>query len=157
MFYIKVVNSIFKQTWYSNDIRGEIMSKFISRLFIFILILIVLFALYTWVTLSYSYSTGSRAGFLQKFSKRGWVCKTWEGELVTGSMMGNQEKFSFSVRDEDLAKQVASSIGKRVEIEYDQHVGVPTNCFAETEYYVKKIKAVPDIPAELLQKVQPSN
>jgi hypothetical protein len=131
------------------------MAKFLSRFILFLFILIILFVLYTWLTLSYSYSNGSRAGFLQKFSKRGWVCKTWEGELVTGSMLGNQEKFSFSVRDEELAKMVSSSIGKRVEIEYDQHVGVPTNCFAETEYYVKKIKAVPDIRDELLQKAQP--
>jgi hypothetical protein len=131
------------------------MAKFLSRFILFLFILVILFVLYTWLTLSYSYSNGSRAGFLQKFSKRGWVCKTWEGELVTGSMLGNQEKFSFSVRDEELAKLVASNIGKRVEIEYDQHVGVPTNCFAETEYYVKKIKAVPDIRDELLQKAQP--
>jgi hypothetical protein len=131
------------------------MAKFLSRFILFLFILIILFVLYTWLTLSYSYSNGSRAGFLQKFSKRGWVCKTWEGELVTGSMLGNQEKFSFSVRDEELAKMVSSNIGKRVEIEYDQHVGVPTNCFAETEYYVKKIKSVPDIRDELLQKAQP--
>jgi hypothetical protein len=131
------------------------MAKFLSRFILFLFILIILFVLYTWLTLSYSYSTGSRAGFLQKFSNRGWVCKTWEGELVTGSMLGNQEKFSFSVRDEELAKMVSSNIGRRVEIEYDQHVGVPTNCFAETEYYVKKIKSVPDIRDELLQKDQP--
>jgi len=131
------------------------MAKFLSRFILFLFILIILFVLYKWITLSYSYSTGSRAGFLQKFSNRGWVCKTWEGELVTGSMLGNQEKFSFSVRDEELAKMVSSNIGKRVEIEYDQHVGVPTNCFAETEYYVKKIKSVPDIRDELLQKAHP--
>lgn len=133
------------------------MAKFLFRLFIFVAILILLFALYTWITLSYSFSQGSRAGFLQKFSKRGWVCKTWEGELVTGGMLGNQEKFSFSVRDEQLAKIVASNIGRRVEIEYDQHVGVPTQCFAETEFYVKNIKAVPDLPGEFLQRPTPNN
>ena len=128
-----------------------------GKLFLFLLLVVSLLALWTWISLSYSYSIGSRAGFLQKFSKRGWVCKTWEGELVTGSMMGNQEKFAFSVRDEELAKQIASNIGRRVEIEYDQHVGVPTNCFAETEYYVKKIKAVPDLPTDLLQKMPGQN
>ena len=133
------------------------MASFLRKLLLVFLILIILFVLYTWLTLSYSYSTGSRAGFLQKFSKRGWVCKTWEGELVTGSMLGNQEKFPFSVRDEDLAKLISSNIGKRVEIDYEQHVGVPTNCFAETEYYVNKIKAVPDIRDEILQKAQPGN
>ena len=129
--------------------------SFKSYLFLFLIFSIGLFALYTWITLSYSYSTGSRAGFLQKFSNRGWICKTWEGEIVTGSMMGNQEKFPFSVRDQELAKQIASNIGRRVEIEYDQHVGVPTSCFAETEYFVKNIKSLPDIPDELLQKSLP--
>jgi hypothetical protein len=133
------------------------MSRILGKLLLLIVIVAMLFVLYTWITLSYSYAQGSRAGFLQKFSKRGWVCKTWEGELVTGGMLGNQEKFYFSVRDENLAKAIASNIGKRVEIEYDQHVGVPTNCFAETEYYVKNIKTVPDVPNELLQRVPPNN
>jgi hypothetical protein len=133
------------------------MSRILGKLLLFIVIVAMLFVLYTWITLSYSYAQGSRAGFLQKFSKRGWVCKTWEGELVTGGMLGNQEKFYFSVRDENLAKAIASNIGKRVEIEYDQHVGVPTSCFAETEYYVKNIKTVPDVPNELLQRVPPNN
>ena len=133
------------------------MSKVLNRLILLVVILALLFALYTWITLSFVYADGSRAGFLQKFSKRGWICKTWEGELVTGSMLGNQEKFSFSVRDEELAKNVSAQIGKRVEIEYHQHVGVPTNCFAETEYFVKNIKAVPDLPNELLQRPLPTN
>jgi hypothetical protein len=58
--------------------------------------------------------------------------------------MGNQEKFQFSVRDPELAKLINSNIGKRVEIDYNQHIGVPTTCFAETEYYVTHIKAVPE-------------
>jgi hypothetical protein len=133
------------------------MSKFLGRLMLLVVILALLFALYTWITLTFVYADGSRAGFLQKFSKRGWICKTWEGELVTGAMLGNQEKFSFSVRDEELAKIVAAQIGKRVEIEYHQHVGVPTNCFAETEYFVRKIKAVADIPNDYLQRPLPNN
>ena len=133
------------------------MAKVLSRLMFLLIIVALLCAAYTWITLTYVYADGSRAGFLQKFSKRGWVCKTWEGELVTGSMLGNQEKFSFSVRDEELAKLVAAQIGKRVEIEYHQHVGVPTNCFAETEYFVKAIKGVADFPNELLQRSAPNN
>ncbi|MEI7531231.1 MAG: hypothetical protein WCK52_04810 [Betaproteobacteria bacterium] len=114
------------------------------KIFLFLCVLAALFALYAWITLSYSYATGKRAGFLQKFSKKGWICKTWEGELVTGAMLGNQEKFQFSVRGEDLANEIGKNIGKRVEIDYDQHVGVPTSCFAETEYYVKAVKTVND-------------
>lgn len=114
------------------------------KLFLFLVVVLGLFALYTWLTLTYTYSEGSRAGFLQKFSKRGWVCKTWEGEIVTGSMLGNQEKFMFSVRDADLAKEVNAAIGKRIEVDYAQHIGVPSNCFGETEYFLKSIKTVPE-------------
>jgi hypothetical protein len=114
------------------------------KLFLFLVMVLGLFALYTWITLTYTYSEGSRAGFLQKFSKRGWVCKTWEGEIVTGSMLGNQEKFMFSVRDADLAKEVNAAIGKRIEVDYAQHIGVPSNCFGETEYFLKSIKTVPE-------------
>jgi hypothetical protein len=128
------------------------------KLFVFLIIALGLFALYTWLTLTYTYSEGSRAGFLQKFSKRGWICKTWEGEIVTGSMLGNQEKFMFSVRDADLAKEVNAAIGKRIEVDYAQHIGVPSNCFGETEYFLRSIKTVPesitfqrDVQAEVVE------
>lgn len=114
--------------------------KFWFSFIIFLMIVSGLFALYTWITLTYTYSNGKRAGFLQKFSQRGWICKTWEGEIVTGSMIGNQEKFLFSVRDKDLAIKIGEAIGKRVEIDYDQHIGVPTSCFGETEYFAKSLK-----------------
>jgi hypothetical protein len=116
--------------------------KFFVGTFGFLILLVGAFALYTWVTLTYTYSTGKRAGFLQKFSKRGWICKTWEGEIVTGNMLGNQEKFQFSVRDPEIAKQIGDAIGKRVEIDYKQHVGIPTSCFGETEYFAYTVKEV---------------
>jgi hypothetical protein len=126
-----------------------------GKIFLFLLMLVGLFALWTFITLSFTYSTGNRAGFLQKFSKKGFICKTWEGEIVTGSMMGNAEKFEFSVRDDALAQEVASNIGKRIEIQYDQHLGVPSKCFAESEYFVKSVKSVPDLPSSLLQQTIP--
>ena len=117
-------------------------SKFLFS-FVFLMAMIVGgLSLYTWGTLTYSYSKGKRAGFLQKFSQRGWICKTWEGELVTGNMLGNQEKFLFSVRDEDVAKSIGDKIGRRVELDYNQHVGVPSTCFGETEYFITTIKEV---------------
>ena len=46
-------------------------------------VLVVLPALlltaWTIISLSFSYSTGDRAGYIQKLSKKGWICKTWEG------------------------------------------------------------------------------
>ncbi len=97
----------------------------------------VLFALYTWFTLSWSYSEGERAGYLQKFSKKGWVCKTWEGEILLSSMPGAiPERFEFSVRDDAVANALKSAIGKRVVITYEQRKGVPSSCFGESEYFV---------------------
>ena len=101
---------------------------------------IAAFALYTWFTLSWSYSDGERAGFLQKFSRKGWLCKTWEGEILLSSMPGAiPERFTFSVRDDGVARQLIAATGKRVVLSYAQHRGVPTSCFGETEYFVEKV------------------
>jgi hypothetical protein len=101
---------------------------------------LAVFAAYTWVTLSYSYSDGERAGYLQKFSRKGWICKTWEGEILLSSMPGAiPERFEFSVRDDLVAKQLLEAMGKRVQLTYAQHKGVPTACFGESEYYVEKV------------------
>ena len=101
---------------------------------------IALFALYTWFTLSWSYSEGERAGYLQKFSKKGWLCKTWEGEILLSSMPGAiPERFEFSVRDDQIAKDLMAATGKRVVLSYAQHKGVPSSCFGETEHFINKV------------------
>lgn len=105
---------------------------------------LLLLAAYTWTMLHVSYSDGERAGYLQKFSTRGWVCKTWEGEILLTSMPGAiPEKFEFSVRDPLVAKELTAATGKRVILSYAQHKGVPTQCFGETEYYVTKVAVQP--------------
>lgn len=105
---------------------------------------ILVFALFTWSALNWSYAEGERAGFVQKFSKKGWLCKTWEGELAMVSMPGtNPEKFYFSVRDGVVAQHINESLGKRVALTYQQHKGVPTTCFGETEYFVVAVKVLP--------------
>jgi hypothetical protein len=95
-----------------------------------------LFAGYVAIVLNVSYSKGERVGYVQKFSEKGWLCKTWEGELqmlpVPGAM---PEKFLFSVRDESMISKINASMGKRLALSYEQHKGVPTNCFGESEYY----------------------
>ena len=109
--------------------------------------IVVLFALYTWFTLSWSYSEGERAGYLQKFSKKGWLCKTWEGELLLSSMPGAiPERFAFTVRDDAVVKQLQNAMGQRVQITYEQHVGVPTSCFGETEYFATRASTGPVNP-----------
>ena len=103
-------------------------------------LVIAMFAVYTWFTLSWSYSEGERAGYLEKISKKGWLCKTWEGEIrLVGAPGAMTEKFAFSVRDDKIAKQLSDAAGRRVVITYEQHKGVPTDCFGESEHFVQKV------------------
>jgi hypothetical protein len=104
---------------------------------------VLLFAIYTWAVLTWNYSSGERAGFVQKFSRKGWICKTWEGELTMAPIPGViPEKFYFTVRDDSVAARINQSLGKRVALLYHQHVGIPTSCFGDTEYFVVGVKSV---------------
>ena len=114
-----------------------------KRFIAFLVIIVALFCAYTWATLSWSYSKGERAGYVQKFSKKGWVCKTWEGELAMINIPGTlTEKFNFTVHDEALAQKINESMGKRVALVYEEHVGVPSSCFGDTGHYVTNIMIV---------------
>lgn len=102
-----------------------------------------LFALYLWAMLSYSYSRGERSGYVQKISLKGWVCKTWEGELAMANLPGAMpEIFAFSVRDEAVAREIERQAGQRVALSYEQHVGLPTTCFGETGHFVTAIRTI---------------
>lgn len=104
---------------------------------------ILLFVFFTWSSLSWTYSSGTRAGYVQKFSKQGWLCKTWEGELSMVAVPGSTpEKFYFTVRNDSVAGLVNNTLGKRVALHYEQHKGVPTSCFGLTEYYVDSVRTV---------------
>ncbi|MBT1072665.1 hypothetical protein [Pelotalea chapellei] len=110
---------------------------------ILIVLIVAGCGLYTWITLNWSFSSGERAGYVQKFSHKGWLCKTWEGELQMIPVPGSiPEKFLFSVRDDAIAQKINASMGKRVSLHYEQHKGVPTQCFGETEYYVTNVISV---------------
>ena len=92
---------------------------------------------FTWLTLNWTYSTGDRAGYVQKLSRKGVICKTWEGEMAMVTMPGTvAEKFYFSVRDDAVAAQLNATLGRRVRLHYEQHRFIPTSCFGETEYFV---------------------
>jgi hypothetical protein len=107
----------------------------------------LLIAGYFWLVLSWSYSTGERAGWIQKVSKKGWVCKTWEGELAMISMPGaTPEKFYFTVRDDAVAQRVNQVMGKRVTLHYEEKVGLPTSCFGETRHFVTRVTVVDENP-----------
>jgi hypothetical protein len=108
-----------------------------------VLLPVVVFILYTWLTLNWSFSRGERTGYIQKLSKSGWVCKTWEGEMAMVTMPGAiPEKFLFSVWDDSVAKRINAFAGKRVALVYEQHKGIPTSCFGDTEYFIVDIKAI---------------
>jgi hypothetical protein len=108
-----------------------------------LLVPVVVFILYTWITLNWSFSQGERVGYIQKLSKSGWICKTWEGEMAMVTMPGAiPDKFLFSVRDGKVAELINKFAGKRVSLVYEQHKGVPTSCFGETEYFIVDAKVI---------------
>lgn len=102
-------------------------------------------ALWTVIGLNYTYSTGDRAGYVQKISRKGWVCKTWEGTLYTDIAKGfRSDSFNFSVRNDSVAKKLEQLSGKRVAVTYDQHTLVPTSCFGDTQYFVSGVRELPE-------------
>ena len=105
---------------------------------------IVLVAAWFAFALNWNYSSGERAGWVQKFSNKGWVCKTWEGELALVSLPGSTvEKFLFTVHDDAVAQQISAAMGKRVSLHYEEKVGLPTSCFGDTSYYVDGVSVIP--------------
>lgn len=104
-------------------------------------IVVAIVAVYLLVAINWSYSDGERVGYVQKFSRKGWLCKTWEGELAMVPIMALQaEKFTFTVRDEAVAKQITAGMGRKMALHYEEHKGVPSSCFGDTPYWITEIK-----------------
>lgn len=123
------------------------MKTFARALLILLTLTVLLAAGWTWFSLSWSYSEGERAGYVQKLSKKGWLCKTWEGEIAMVTMPGAiPERFEFTVRDDAVVQQINALAGKRVVLHYQQHKFIPTTCFGETEYFVSGIREVREAP-----------
>lgn len=119
------------------------LKKFFTSLGFAALSVLLAIAIYVWAVLSWSYSEGERAGFLQKVSYKGWICKTWEGELSLVAIPGAApEKFLFTVRDDAVAQQLNVVAGKRVTLKYEQHRGLPTSCFGDTDYFVVGVAVI---------------
>jgi hypothetical protein len=115
-------------------------------LVVFLVAIILVLIGFTWFTLHWSYSDGERAGFLQKFSRKGWVCKTWEGEMALVTLPGTMaEKFAFTVHDDDVAAKLSANIGKRMTLHYEQRKWIPTSCFGDTEYFVTGMQLAPEL------------
>ena len=120
-----------------------------KRLFLALLAVAVLVALYFTVVLKWSYSSGERAGWIQKLSDKGWVCKTWEGEMAMVSMPGaaTVEKFLFTAANDRVAAEITQVMGKRVTLHYEEKVGLPTSCFGETRHFVTRVTVSADATA----------
>jgi hypothetical protein len=118
--------------------------KVLILLLLILAVPVVIFSLWVWVTLGYVYSTGERAGYVQKLSRKGWLCKTWEGELAMVNLPGSvtPQIFNFTVRNDSIAKVLEQDLGKRVSLTYEQHRGIPSSCFGETEYFVSNVRIV---------------
>jgi hypothetical protein len=113
----------------------------LKKFWIFVAIVIALIALWTAFTLTWSYSAGERAGYVQKFSTKGWICKTWEGEMAMVTMPGTvAEKFFFTVRHDVVAAQINATVGSRVVLSYEEHKWVPFSCFGDTGHFVTGVK-----------------
>jgi hypothetical protein len=125
------------------------------RMFVaFLAVIVIGFALWTWLTLAWSYGDGERAGVLQKFARRGWLCKTQEGELAQYNIASGivvsgvaPQIWEFSVRDANTAEQLKKAVGHKVQLHYTEHPGVPTACFADTRFYVDHVTVVDNSPA----------
>jgi hypothetical protein len=119
----------------------------LKLLFWLLIVPLALAAAYFFFVLKWNYSSGERAGWVQKFSRKGWLCKTWEGEMAMVTMPGSTpEKFLFTVWDDNVAEQVNRVMGKRVTVHYEEKVGLPTTCFGETRHFVTGVAAVDEIP-----------
>jgi hypothetical protein len=140
----------------------EAFKRFLSKLAAWtIAIAAIVTAGWLWVSLKYVYSSGERAGYIQKFSQKGWVIKTWEGDLAMVNLPGAlSERFAFTVRNDDVAKKISDTMGQRVVITYDQHRFLPGTAFGETEYFVVDVRPEVDpaqstVPSEAAPAVAP--
>ncbi len=123
--------------------RKSFLRRHLAKLTILTLIALPVLGLGLWaaIALGFTYSEGERVGYVQKISEKGWLCKSWEGELAMASIPGAMpEIFKFSVRDDEVARDINALSGKQVALSYEQHKGVPTSCFGETEYYVDGVR-----------------
>jgi len=107
-----------------------------------IAVLILGSAAWTWGALGFVYSSAERTGYVKNLSQRGWLCKTWEGELTVLPASGLADTtsaagFAFTIRNDSVAKALQLADGHRVTISYDEHKGIPSTCFGETQTFVR--------------------
>jgi hypothetical protein len=118
--------------------------KFLLQLLVLIVIFTSIFIYWKYY---YTYSNGYRAGLLQKFSHKGNLVKTYEGEMILSSVSGNanvviaSEKFYFSVTSSKLAQRLDTMQGQMVIVHYKQKNGV-LFWHGDSEYLVDSVKRI---------------
>lgn len=124
---------------------GRILKK---TLRIIVILFILFVGIFMYWKYFYVYSDGYRAGLLQKFSHKGSIFKTYEGEIILSSVTSSanvalaSEKFLFSVRDEKLASKIDTMQGQFVMVHYFEKNGrLPWQ--GETRYFVDSVKIIP--------------
>jgi hypothetical protein len=123
--------------------RPSLLRRHWGKLTLLTLVLVPLVGMALWVavTMTYTYSEGTRTGYVQKLSNKGWLCKTWEGELAMTTVPGTAPQiFYFSVRSDSVAQEIEKIAGSQVSLYYKEHRGVPTSCFGETAYFVDGVR-----------------
>ena len=121
---------------------GRFLRRLLQGMLLLAFLVVALAALYLWLASHWSYSSGERAGYVQKFSNKGWVCRTWEGEIAMANLPGAMpEVFSFTVHDDAVAAEINRLLGARVVLSYEQHLGLP-HCFGDTGYWVTSVRRV---------------
>ena len=117
--------------------------RYLRNIFLMILLIIAGFIYWKYY---YTYSSGNRYGLLQKFSHKGNLFKTYEGEMILSSIRGNNnvplasEKFFFSVTKENVANQLMNLQGRFVTVHYKEKNGT-LSWRGDTPYIVDSIKA----------------
>lgn len=110
-----------------------------------VVLVVLVLGVWTLITLNYTYSTGERAGYVQKISQKGWICKTWEGEIAMANLPGAMPQiFAFTVPDDAVALEIQKLAGQRVALTYEEHKGIPTSCFGDTGYFIVKVRPISD-------------
>jgi len=111
----------------ANPSRTAVVKKKMRKyLNIALAVIILIIGIYVYFSYFFIYSDGTRTGVLQKFSRKGTIFKTYEGELILSSVKSTNEvalasdRFIFSVSDNDVAKQIEQLQGENVDLHYKQ-------------------------------------
>lgn len=105
----------------------------------FVIVVVVMTALFFTIAYYASYSDGDRTGELIKFSRKGYVFKTWEGEISQGIAGAQIFKFSVLDNDEEVIETLKKYQGQYIKVTYvERYTTFPW--WGDTNYYITAVK-----------------